>query len=105
MASQRAYLRFARAGPIRSGSSQGQSARRASKSDATSKAQRVEEQLEHGGLLLWVRTWHADKERHALASSSSTVYVRGSRYLVSASPLEERARCRTSLIVTLGVRS
>jgi hypothetical protein len=37
MASQRAYLRFARAGPIRSGSSQGQWARRASKSDATSK--------------------------------------------------------------------
>ena len=29
--------------------------------------QRIQEQLRHGGLLLWVRTWDADHERRALA--------------------------------------
>ncbi|MXP46037.1 hypothetical protein GRI43_01355 [Altererythrobacter luteolus] len=28
-------------------------------------AQRIEEQLVHGGLLLWVRTWNTDNERSA----------------------------------------
>jgi len=28
-------------------------------------ADRIEEQLAHGGLLLWVRTWNADDERRA----------------------------------------
>jgi len=29
-------------------------------------AQHIEEQLEHGGLLLWVRTWNAEEEKSAL---------------------------------------
>lgn len=29
-------------------------------------AQRIQEQLDHGGLLLWVRTWDADEESRAV---------------------------------------
>jgi hypothetical protein len=30
------------------------------------RARRLQEQLDHGGLLLWVRTWDADEESRAV---------------------------------------
>ena len=52
-------------------------------------AQRIEEQLKHGGLLLWVRTWNAEKEGQATRilkqHSGQDVHVRDSRHTCSAS--------------------